>query len=258
MPGSAACGLLAGIAAAILVATNARAEDPATPTPTPTSGPTAGPAPESWRGYYLGGGGSYSNVSVKVGDGGCYDDCYWGDYYDYDQGDGDIGYSVHAGLRVHRYVALEVSYLDPGTIRWEKNLVYMPEFNDYYNNRVDFAAQVTEVSVLGIFPFEGGWEIYLRLGAGFWDGQSTQRLDQSFGEKVITRDVNDSGTDLLLGVGVGVTVAKGLHVRLDLQTVGIDEDVLNAQDDTSLDSILLEVQYRFGAHYSAQSRLGAR
>jgi hypothetical protein len=238
-PGSMARSLLAGIAAVFLAATNAVAQDPGTPAPTPV--------PEAWRGFYLGGGGSYSNVSVKVGDSGCYDDCYWGDYSNYDQGDGAIGYSVHAGLRVHRYVALEVSYLDPGTIRWDKNLVYMPEFNDYYNNRVDFQSKVTEVSVLGIVPFEDAFEIYLRLGAGFWDGQSTQRLDQSFGDKVITRDVNDDGTGLLLGVGFGVTVAKGLHIRLDLQTVGIDEDVLNAEKDTSIDSVLLEVQYRFGA-----------
>ena len=196
----------------------------------------------------MGGGGSYSNVSVAVGGGSCYNDCYWGDYYNYDQGDGAFGYSVHAGLRVHRFVALEASYLDPGTIGWNKNLVYMPEFNDYYNNRVDFQVKVTEVSVLGIFPFDDAFEVYLRLGAGFWDGQSTQRLDQSFGDKFVTRDVSANGTDLLLGVGVGVTVVRGLHVRLDLQTVGIDEDVLNAQRDTSLDSFLLEVQYRFGEH----------
>jgi hypothetical protein len=245
MTGSVACGLLAGIAAAFLVATTARAEDPGAPAPGPTI--TSTPAPESWRGFYVGAGGGYSNVSVKVGDGSCYEDCYWGDYNNYDEGDGAFAYSVHAGLRVHRYVALEVSYLDSGTIGWDKNLVYMPEFNDYYNNRVDFRAKVTEVSILGILPFEP-WEIYLKLGAGFWDGQSTQRLDQSFGDIVITRDVNDNGTSLLLGMGIGVTVAKGLHVRLDLQTVGIDQDVLNAQDDTSLDSILLEVQYRFGAH----------
>jgi hypothetical protein len=103
------------------------------------------------------------------------------------------------------------------------------------------------VSVLGILPL-APLESYLRVGAGFWDGQSTQRLDQSFGDKVITRDIHGNDTGLLLGVGVGVTVAKGLHVRLDLQSVGIDEDVLNAQHDTSLDSALLEVQYRFGAH----------
>jgi hypothetical protein len=244
MPRSVSGSLLAGVAAVLLIGTNARAEDPAAP----TASATTAAVPASWRGLYLGGGGSYSNVSVEVGNGACYDECYWwGDYYNYDQGDGAFGYSVHAGLRVHRYVALELSYLGAGTIRWEKDLVYMPEFNDYYNNRVDFQAKVTEVSVLGILPFDP-FEAYLRVGAGFWDGHSKQRLDQSFGNVVITRDVDDEGTGLLLGVGIGVTFGRGLHVRLDLQTTGIDEDVLNAREDTSLDSILLEVQYRFGAH----------
>jgi hypothetical protein len=120
---------------------------------------------QPWRGVYLGGGGTYSTVSVKVPGSGCYDDCWWGDYDQYEDGDGDFGYSLHAGLRVHDFVALEASYVDTGSIRWDEDLVYFPEFNDYYNNRVDFSAQITEVSVLGILP-AGRFELYLRLGAG--------------------------------------------------------------------------------------------
>jgi hypothetical protein len=199
-----------------------------------------------WRGLYVGGGGAYSTVSVEVYD--CDDDCYWwGDYSAYDQGDGDIGWSVHAGLRVHEFVALEVNYLETGSIRWEQDLVYMPEFNDYYNNRVDFSAQVTEVSALGILPLAEIVELYLRLGVGFWDGQSQQRLDQSFGDEVVTRSVDENGTGLLFGVGAGVTLAKAFHLRLELQSVNIDEDVLNARDDSSIESILFELQFRFGA-----------
>lgn len=141
-----------------------------------------------------------------------------------------------------------MNYLRPGTIRWDKNLVYMPEFNDYYNNRVDLELTATEASVLGIFPFDDAFEVYLRIGAAFWDGESTQRLDQSFGDSVVTRSVQEDGTSLLLGVGVGFNLTPALQLRLDLQTLGIDEDALNAQEDTSLDSILFEVQYRFGAH----------
>jgi hypothetical protein len=224
--------MLASLATLCLLATAVRAEE----------------APKPWLGFYAGGGGSYSTVSVNVAGGDCYDECYWwGDYDDYDQGDGAFGYALHAGLRVHEYVAFEVNYLDTGNISWDENLVYMPEFKDYYNNRVDFSAKVTEVSILGILPFDP-WEVYLRLGAGFWDGKSQQRLDQSFGTAVVTRDVEDNGTGVLVGIGFGVTLAKTWHLRLDLQTVGIDEDVLNAQDDTTLDSLLFEVQYRFGAH----------
>ena len=199
-----------------------------------------------WRGIYVGGGGNFSDVSVEVGTA-CYDyDCWWGEYPYYEDGDGDYGYTLHAGWRVHDYVALELGYVETGDIRWEEDLVYFPEFNDYYNNRVDFSAQITQLSVLGILPFDR-YEVYLKLGAGFWDGESVQRLDQSFGTDVVNRSISDSGTGFLGGVGFGVTFAKNLHVRFELQTTTIDEDVLNARNDSSVDSMLLEVQYRFGA-----------
>jgi hypothetical protein len=163
---------------ALLAAGTAWAQDPGAPAPAAAAMPTAPAAPESWFGLYV--------------------------------GDGAYGYSVYAGPRLNQCVALEVGYLDSGTIGWAKNLVYTPKLNDFYNNRVDFQATVTEVSVLGILPFSDIWEVYLRLGAGFWEGQSTQRLGQSFGDIVVTRNVEDDGT--------------------------------------GLDSFLLELQYRFGAH----------
>lgn len=235
------CHPLAALAAVLAAWSPALAQQPSPAIPAP--------AAEPWRGFYVGGGGTYSNVSVDVYGGDCDYDCYywWGDYSGYDQGDGAFGYALHAGWRIHRYLALEVNYLDTGTIGWHENLVYMPEYDDFYNNRVDFSAEVAEASILGIFPFLESWEVYLRLGAGMWDGKSEQRLDQSFGPAVVTRRVDDSGTGFLAGIGVGVTIAEAFHVRLDLQTVGIDREVLNAQDDSSLDSLLLEVQYRFGA-----------
>ena len=179
--------------------------------------------PGDWRGLYLGGGGAYSTVSVEV-DGGndCYYDCdWWGDYPDYDEGDGDYGYSVHFGWRAHTFLAVEAAYLETGTIRWDENLVYMPEFDGFYNNRVDFSAQVAELSLLGILPM-ANWEIYLKLGVGLWDGESDQRLDDSFGPDVVTRSVSESGTDFMAGAGIGVTLAESWHVRLEFQTLTID------------------------------------
>ena len=185
---------------------------------------------------------------MLVSQGDCYDSCYWGDYYDYDEGDGDFGYTLHAGWRFHQYGALEVSYLDAGPIGWDQDLVYMPEFNDYYNNRIEYSAKVTEVTVLGILPFGEMFEVYAKLGAAFSEGESVQRLDQSFGDQVVTRSVSDSGTDIVWGLGAGVTVAKVFHVRLGFESVGIDEDVLNTRNDTTLDSFLLEGQFRFGGY----------
>jgi hypothetical protein len=204
-----------------------------------------------WRGPYVGGGGNYSTVSVEVGST-CYDyDCWWGEYDYYEEGDGDYGYNLHAGWRLHDFVALEVGYLDTGTIRWDENLVYFPEFNDYYNNRVDFTAEIAQIAVVGILPFAERYEVYLKLGAGLWDAESIQRLDQSFGADVVNRQVSDSGTGFFGGVGFGVTFANALHVRFELQSTTIDEDVLNARNDAGVDAMLLEVQYRFGAGKAA-------
>jgi opacity protein-like surface antigen len=242
--------LLALGIAAFVVATNARAQDPAAGTPVPAAAQASTPvvAPASWRGLYVGGGGAYSNVSVLVDSGDCYYDCYWGDYYDYDEGDADFGYTLHAGWRFHSYGALEVSYLDAGPIGWDQDLVYMPEFNGYYNNRIEYSASITEVTLLGILPFGERFEVYAKLGAAFSEGESVQRLDQSFGDEVITRSVSDNGTDVVWGVGVGVTFANAFHVRLGFESVGIDEDVLNTRSDTTLDSFLLEGQVRFAGY----------
>lgn len=205
---------------------------------------------DTWRGVYIGGGGTYSTVSVEVGGGKCYDDCYWwGDYDYYEEGDGDFSYALHAGWRINPFVALELGYVDTATIRWDEYFVYMPEFQDFYDNEVEFSAQVPELSVLGILPFADIWEIYARLGVGFWDGTSKQRLSNPY--EVINRSVDDSGADFLFGLGAGVTVAEGLHLRLDFQTLTIDGDVLNTHDDASLDTILFELQYRFGSRGAA-------
>jgi Spy/CpxP family protein refolding chaperone len=66
-PSLAAGPVLASLAAMCLFATAARAQE----------------APKPWLGFYVGGGGSYSTVSVDVAGGDCYDECYWwGDYDD--------------------------------------------------------------------------------------------------------------------------------------------------------------------------------
>jgi OOP family OmpA-OmpF porin len=208
-------------------------------------------AQQAWQGFYLGGGGGYSTVSVEVGG---YDDCdddcccyWWGDYPDYDEGDGDYGYSLHGGYRFNDFFAIEASYIDTGSIEWDKHDVYLPEFDSLFHNRVTFSAEMPELALVGILPFAQRWEVYLKAGAGFWDGQSSQRLQDEFTGQIITRDVSESGVGFLMGFGVGVSLAEAWHVRLDVQSVTIDGDVLNVRDDTGLDSFLLELQYRFGA-----------
>ncbi|HET7202709.1 MAG TPA: outer membrane beta-barrel protein [Steroidobacteraceae bacterium] len=204
--------------------------------------------PESWRGVYAGAGGSYSNVSVEIPGSGCRD-CYywWGDYPAYDEGDGDYSYVGNVGYRAGRYFAVEAAYVDAGTIGWDKPFVWMPELDGYYRNQVDFSAEIPEISAVGIFPFLRRWEVYGRLGAGFWSGESQQTLTNVDTGEVIHRRASDDGVGALVGLGLGFSFAESLHTRFEYQAVWIDGDALNVNSETTLDSITWELQYRFGA-----------
>jgi hypothetical protein len=211
--------------------------------------------PASWRGFYAGGGGNYSTVSVEVGGNDCYDyyDCYywWGDMPTYDEGDGDYSFSGHIGYRINQWFAIEASYIDAGTIGWNDKYVWMPELAGFYRNNVEFSSTIPEVGVLAILPFFERWEAYFKLGAGFWDGTSKQKLTNEDTGQVTYREVDDSGTDYMVGVGLGYSFATAWHVRFDFQSVGLDGDVLNVRDDSSIDTMQLELQYRFGAQKAA-------
>jgi opacity protein-like surface antigen len=203
-------------------------------------------------GFYAGGGASYSNVSVER-PGSCQGDCYswWGEYPTYDEGDGDYSFVGHLGYRVGRYFAVEAGYVDAGTIGWDKDFVWMPELGGYYRNEVDFEATAPELSVVGILPFLQRWEVYGRIGAGFWSGDAEQTLtDVSTGD-VVHRHDSDDGVGIVVGLGVGFSITPSLHTRFEYQALWIDGDALNVDSETTLDTVALELQYRFGARQAA-------
>lgn len=197
---------------------------------------------EPVRGFYAGAGIGDAEPTGWEDD----DDYYY--FSDSESGDSDTSLSVFAGYRFNRYLAAEVGWFDGGTMGWDQALVYVPDLLDVYNTDVDLEVTSVNASVLGILPFAGIWEGYLRGGVAFYDGSADQRLTPSFGGATIERSVDDSGTDLLFGIGIGVTLFGRAHLRLEYQSFLIDEDLLaGGVDSTSVDTILLDVQYRFGA-----------
>lgn len=199
-------------------------------------------------GFYVGGGASYSNVSVER-PGSCYGDCYswWGDYPTYDEGDGDYSFVGHVGYRVGRYFAVELGYVDAGTIGWDKDHVWMPDLGGYYRNEVDVEATAPELSAVGILPFLQRWEVYGRFGAGFWSGDSEQSLTDADTGDVVHRHDSDDGVGIVVGLGLGFSITPALHTRFEYQALWIDGDALNVDSETTLDTFSLELQYRFGA-----------
>ena len=205
---------------------------------------------ETIKGFYAGAGLGGSEPTSWDSDDYWYDD---DDYYD-DSGDGDsdTSLSVFAGYRFNRYLAAEVGWLDAGTMGWDQSLVYVPELQDVYNTDVDLDITTVNASVIGILPFARIWEAYIRGGAAFYDADADQRLTPSFGGATVNRSVDDSGTDFLFGIGIGVTLFDHAHVRFEFRSFFIDDELLATNDDTaSVDSLLLDVQYRFGGGWQS-------
>jgi opacity protein-like surface antigen len=199
---------------------------------------------EAPLGFYLGGGVGVANVSVESNDGDC---CYYyDDYDDYEDGEEDTGFAAHVGFRFNRYVAAELGYLDAGTPEWNEAYVYVPELRDVFDTWVDLEMQAAELSVLGILPFAGVWEGYVRGGAAYWWADADQQLWRVFDGARFSRVYDDEGTGFLFGIGVGVSPMPAWHIRLEFQSFTIDEDLLVTDGDSTLDTFLLETQIRLG------------
>jgi len=222
----------AGLAVATLAACLA--------TTAPASAQTAG-------GFYAGGGIGWANVSVEDDD---FDDCcyyypYPYDYdYDYDSGEEDVAFDAHIGYRFNPYFAAELGYLDAGKPHWDHRDVYVRGLDDYADTEVDLEIQAAQLSVLAILPFGGIWEGYARIGASFWRADAEQSVYPLFDDVYYTRSIDDEGTSFLFGIGIGASPAPGWHVRFEFQSFPIEEELLVSSGDTTVDTFLLEVQFR--------------
>ena len=191
-------------------------------------------------GLYFGAGVGSSNVSVYDSNdpnGDCCD-------YTYESGDSDTSFSAHIGYRIMPYLAIEAGYLNAGEPNWHESFVYIPELNDFFDNSVDVKLQTAELSVLAILPFGRIWEGYARVGGAYWWADSDQTAIREFDGALFTRSVHDDDAGFLLGLGIGVSPVPHWNFRVEVQTYTIDEDLLNANGDASLDSILFEVEFR--------------
>lgn len=192
-------------------------------------------------GWYLGGGYALNNVFWTEADYGLSQT---------QRGNSDSGFIISGGYRFNRYLAVELGYLDGGEPEFHNQL--LNDSNGFNIIEIDLAqkTEAIELSGIALLPFAKIWEIYIKLGASFWDATSVQTLTPAFGT-VLNRTVDASGTDFLLGVGAGVTVWKNLHLRLEVQAFRTDDELMGLDFETvddleaRFDSYLLEAHWRF-------------
>jgi len=200
-------------------------------------------AAETPLGFYLGGGVISANVSVEDNDD-YYDCCYYYGPYEFDEGEEDSGFSVHLGYRFLPFFGAEIAYLDAGQPQWDERYVYVPDLDDVFDTLVELDIQSTQLSALGILPFARIWEVYARGGIAYWTADAEQWLIGGAQGDEYTRTVDDEGTAFLFGIGLGVSPRSDWHLRLEYQSYSLEEDLLIVDDDATLDTLMLEIQYR--------------
>ncbi len=198
------------------------------------------------KGFYLGGGLAWSTVSVEVS--GYYsNDDYcglWGCAY-YKEGDGAYGFTAHAGYRFLPYLAAEVNYIDPGTIQWNQSNVLVEGYPGTFKAKATLDISAWELSVLGILPFAKRWELYLRAGVGFWQGENGPAADQQYHRHATPRPERRRRNRFRVRRGAGIR-ADAVVAAASRRAVADDRrGTALHEEGHGFDSVLFELQYRF-------------
>jgi opacity protein-like surface antigen len=205
----------------------------------PTSAQELGSEPIS--GWYAGAGAGYASLYSW------WDTCD-GCYAEADYGSGDLAFTLTAGYRLMRYFALEIAYLDSGSLGWTASGVRTADGVDTYSVDADIDLTSFNASVLAIWPFWKRWDIFLRGGVASWKGESRQTITRQSTGAVTHQTIHDDGTDILIGVGAGVTLKQHWHIRFDYAYFGIGDKLLALGEsrDAYSDFATLQLIYRFG------------
>jgi len=182
------------------------------------------------EGWYAGGGLTYSEAYTMV------------EWYEVDGGDPSVGFTLNGGYQFNEFFAIELGYINAGTQEYSATL-----FNLDSRVEADISVQALQSTALLIWPLSSNFELFVRAGGAYWKADSKQRwtlLDDSD-----STNKNVSATDFagVFGVGAGVTFSENWHVVLEVQDIRLSNEIVpgEAGTDASLESWILQVQYRF-------------
>ena len=190
--------------------------------------PAAAQDPKNW---YVGGSTDDTHVEVFRGLG-------------WEAGGSERGFSVRGGWHVHRNFDLELAALRATDLAWSE-----------YLSTVALAAHTTfdvtavQASAVGKVHLGQTFEAYGKAGIALYDVGGRQVLDTLQMQAAATREVDASGSDYLLGMGLAIKASPKWRVRLEYQWFEIDRDFLGVGngDDPSIDTFSIGLDYQLSA-----------
>jgi len=180
-----------------------------------------------------------------------------GDAFSYDLGSSAFGYAFRGGVRITKHIGVDFALQHTSDLEWTESLASVSGVPGLYDDHVSFDTNDLQVSGVGILPFAKIWEGFVRLGVDFQRHSGQQVLTNPFGGTLLRRSISGDDITYVTGVGIGVTVGHDWHLRLEFQSLGLDESILGVSDNGDafawVSNLAFGVERRFG-----RSRADAR
>ncbi|WP_126452971.1 outer membrane beta-barrel protein [Sulfuriflexus mobilis] len=136
--------------------------------------------------------------------------------------DTDTGYKAFVGWQFHKNFAVELGYVDLGT--YDIDTIITAPVSATFNGDADVDGY--SLSLVGSYPATDNFSVIGRLGAYFWDVNSQGTA--SVGATAVNLNGDDSGTDIVLGVGAQYDFNKTIGIRAEYEVykdVGDEDDI---------------------------------
>jgi len=125
--------------------------------------------------------------------------------------DDDFGFKFAVGYRLHKYVAVELSYLDFGETEDD---FFVPDAGGDINLESDIKAAAAHA--VFILPLSKQFELMAKAGVARWDVEAEASLG------AVSASDDEEGTDFAWGVGASYALNQNFALRLEYDRVEIE------------------------------------
>jgi opacity protein-like surface antigen len=162
--------------------------------------------------------------------------------YGWEVGGSERGASLRGGWQLHRNFELEFAAMHASDLQWSE---YFSGLQGYLTAHTTFDVTALQANAIGKVHWGETFEGYLKAGLAQYRVDGRQVLDTMQAGAALTRDVDASGADYLLGVGLVIKASPRWRARVEYQYFGIDRDFLGVRGggDPSVDTLSIGLDY---------------
>ncbi len=120
----------------------------------------------------------------------------------------DFAFKVFGGYRFHKNFSVELAYIDFG--KPDDNILGIDLETELY---------AVVLSGVGILPLSDRFELFVKLGAAYWDGKAKAEVAG------LTVRSDENGTKLAYGVGASFAITDQFAIRAEYEGINENRDL---------------------------------